>query len=411
MDDKNEYDVIIIGAGAAGLFAAGICGGASLSILLLEGKEKPGRKLLITGGGRCNISHVHVDYQDFNSRHPRTVKNILSAFSAPKTAEFFRHLGVITQADPDGNLFPITQSAATVLEALVRRLPANVNLQTARKVNDIRPEKGLLRVVCGRNRYCSRTILLCPGGSSYPLTGSDGSGFTLAKTLGHTIIPPGPALTPLLTKDPDWKQLSGISLPCSLRIKNDSGRDVAFEGPLLFTHKGFSGPCVLNISRHWIQSRNKTLWVNFLPRENESSLREKMLQAAKTNPKKTVKTWLSDQLPARLVEVILQKAGMDHHPVLGQIPKNQRETIIRQISGAPLPVSSAMGYRKAEVTAGGVDLSEVNAKTLESNIIPGLFFAGEVLDVDGPIGGYNLQWAWSSAFVAGQSITKRLKRE
>ncbi|MFZ5569843.1 MAG: aminoacetone oxidase family FAD-binding enzyme [Thermodesulfobacteriota bacterium] len=409
-DHKRPYDVIIIGAGAAGLLAAGFCGRGAPAVLLLEGKDKPGRKLLITGGGRCNISHATVDYRDFNCRHPRTVKHILAAFSASKTMDFFQRIGVTTRADAGGNLFPVTQSAATVLESLLRQLPKNVDLRTASKVREIHAEKKIFRIVCDQAHYFGRSVLLCPGGSSHPRTGSDGSGFALAGALGHTIVPPTPALTPLLTDDADWKSLAGITLPCRLWLEDDAGRQLRAEGPLLFTHKGYSGPCALNISRHWIHNRNRWVRVNFLPGESAAAIKESILQTAREHPRQTLKTWLAERLPGRLAQVLLEKSGLGNSPVLGQLAKHQRDACILQLLECPLPVSGAMGFGKAEVTAGGVDLAEVTPNTLESRIVPGLFFAGEVLDVDGPIGGYNLQWAWSSAFAAAQGTLRFLSR-
>ncbi len=407
---RREYDVGIIGAGAAGLIAAGVCGAADLRVLLLEGKGKPGRKLLTTGGGRCNISNVNIRYTDYNCPHPRTVKNVLAAFSPLKTAAFFKKIGVLLIQEPDGNLFPVSQSAKEVLEALLRHLPDTVELHTDRKVDAILREQGFFQVCSDRSRYLSKAVLLCPGGRSYPQTGSDGSGFLLAKGQGHAVTAIHPALTPLITQDPDWKKLAGITLPCALSLSTDSGREIRFEGPFLFTHAGFSGPCVLNISRHWINHQDKTIHANFLPGKNNTSLTAEILQATAEHPRKTLKTWLSERLPMRLGEAILHKAGLDENPTLARLPKQQREALIRQICACPLPVKAAMGYQKAEVTSGGVDLAEVNPKTLESTMVPGLFFAGEVLDVDGPIGGTNLQWAWSSGFAAGQGIIKYLKQ-
>lgn len=194
-----------------------------------------------------------------------------------------------------------------------------------------------------------------------------------------------------------------------MSIQNDSGPAIAFEGPLLFTHNGFSGPCVLNISRYWIRNRHHPVIANFFPGENTASFNGKILQAAQNHPRQMVKTWLSTLLPARLAETLIKKTPIDEKQVLGQLTRKQREDLIDGVIRCPLPVSGASGYRKAEVTAGGVDLGEVNEKTLESNLIKGLFFAGEVLDVDGPVGGTNLQWAWSSGYLAAQGAVNCLK--
>ncbi|MFZ2630406.1 MAG: NAD(P)/FAD-dependent oxidoreductase [Desulfosalsimonadaceae bacterium] len=187
--EKTLYDVIIIGGGAAGLMAATVCGAEPLKVLLLEGKHKPGLKLLITGGGRCNISNVNIQYRMFNSTHPRTVKNALAAFSPRRTVAFFRKLGADLQTESDGNLFPVTQKAQTVCDALLRKAQKHAELRLSCKVSEISPFNESLCVRCGNHSFYSRTVILCAGGQSYPLTGSDGSGFNLAQRLGHTISP------------------------------------------------------------------------------------------------------------------------------------------------------------------------------------------------------------------------------
>jgi len=408
--NRQIYDIIIIGAGAAGLMAATVCGSEPLKVLLLEGQHKPGLKLLITGGGRCNISNLNIHYRMFKSPHPRTLKNALAAFSPRRTVTFFEEMGVALQSESDGNLFPVTQKAQTVCDALLRQAKKHVELRMACKVHEINRFQGLLCVRCESRSFYSKTVILCGGGRSYPQTGSDGSGFDLAQQLGHTIVPLIPALTPLLTDDTEWKGLSGISLVCALSIKSDSGPDITFEGPLLFTHNGFSGPCVLNISRYWIRNPHCPVLANFLPRENDVSLKEIILQAAKKHPRQMVKPWLSSHLPERLAETIIRKTLADEKQVLGQLTRKHREALISGVLLCPLPVSGASGYQKAEVTAGGGDLGEVNEKTLESKIVPGLFFAGEVLDVDGPVGGTNLQWAWSSGYLAAKGAVGVLKK-
>jgi predicted Rossmann fold flavoprotein len=408
---KNLYDVIIIGAGAAGLMAAAVCGSEPLKVLLLEGQHRPGLKLLITGGGRCNISNVNIQYRMFNSSHPRTVKNAMAALSPRRAVVFFQKLGVDLHAESDGNLFPVTQKAQTVCDALLREAQKHADLRVSCKVSEINRFNEFLCVRCGNQAFYSKTVILCAGGQSYPWTGSDGSGFVLAQRLGHTIVPLIPALTPLTTDDREWKTLTGIALPCVLNIQSDSGPAIAFEGPLLFTHNGFSGPCVLNISRYWTRNRHYPVMASFLPCENSVSFNEKVLQAAQSHPRQMVKTWLSTLLPARLAEIIIKKIQIGEKQVLGQLTRKQREDLIGGVIRCPLPVSGASGYKKAEVTAGGVDLGEVNEKTLESKIVKGLFFAGEILDVDGPVGGTNLQWAWSSGYLAAHGAVNRLKNQ
>ncbi len=328
MKNRTDYDIVIIGAGASGLVAADVCGAASLKVLLLESKQKPGLKLLITGGGRCNISNTNMHVRHFNSRHPRTVKNVLAAFPLRKTLDYFKTSGVALHEENDGCLFPATQSAGTVLDALMKRLNPSVTLRPSSKVDHVAFADGVFRVSYGSSRVSARGVILCAGGSSYPQTGSDGSGFALAEMLGHSIIPISPALTPLATNDANWKNLAGIALPCSLSLKKNSGQDIKFEGPVLFTHIGFSGPCVLNISRYWIEHRDQPVVANFLPHEKETAFREKILGAVKDHPRQMVKTWLAGYLPARLSETIMKKAELDSAQVLGQMTRKEKERLI-----------------------------------------------------------------------------------
>ena len=243
---------------------------------------------------------------------------------------------------------------------------------------------------------------------SYPGTGSDGSGFLLARSLGHSLVPTTPALTPLLTDDPDWKSLAGITLPVELSIAGDGKKTAHSKGALLFTHVGFSGPVVLDISGPWLRSdaKRKELMANFLPAHREADIVTEIARLVAAHADRSWKRSLMSYFPERLVEVLLKKHRIDPKIRLDQISKRSRESFVHSLFHYPVRVTGSQGYEKAEVTAGGVDLREVDPKTLESNLCARLFFAGEVLDVDGRIGGFNFQWAWASGTVVGRAILR-----
>ncbi len=364
-------DVAVVGAGAAGLMAAIHAGRSSTNVVLLDSRPKIGAKILISGGTRCNVTNRAVTPSDYEGGPKHFLKHVFAAFPPEKTRAFFEGIGVTLVLEPSGKYFPVTHSGKTVLEALVKELGrSGAELRTA-KVTAIRKKEGLFELETDKGGMNARRVVLATGGLSLPETGSDGTGLKIAEALGHTIVRTAPALTPLLSDDKDWHALSGLTLE-DVRLDFYSGgkKRASSRGGFLFTHFGFSGPAALDISRHWALADAK----------------EKPQIIADFQPAGEAK------LPKRLFETLKKKCA-------GQTGK--------KASHYPLEVTGVYGYKKAEVTAGGVDLQEVNVSTMESKIVPGLFFAGEILDVDGRIGGFNFQWAWSTGAVAGRSAALR----
>jgi predicted Rossmann fold flavoprotein len=403
------YDVIIVGAGAAGLMTAIQAAEGGLSVLLLEGQKKVGAKILMSGGTRCNVTNKAVSEKDFNSERIIYVRNVLRSFTNTDTIEFFKGLGVEMVLEPTGKYFPSTHSGKTILEALLRKINAakNITLLCEHKVKAAASEDGVFIIKGDNFHYHAKTIVLTTGGLSYPSTGSDGTGFRLAQGFGHPMIETTAALTPLTTKDEDSKSLSGITLEVRLTLLADGQRHFSCRDSFLFTHFGFSGPCALDISRHYLRTKGqKQIIANFIPDHDENSLQTYLGAVQRDSPRKTLKNVLIELMPQRLADIILKKAGIESALCMNQLDKAARQRVIGGCVHYPLEVTGVLGYSKAEVTAGGIDWAQINPKTLGSKLVPGLFFAGEILDVDGRIGGFNFQWAWASGYAVAHALTR-----
>ncbi len=413
-----------MGAGAAGLMtaiAAAREAKSRFSIILLDTRKKIGAKILISGGTRCNVTNRKVTSSDYEGGPKHFVKHVLEAFTPDQTIRFFKEMGVELILEPTGKYFPTTHSGKTVLEALMREADrCGVILKTGVQIKEIEKSQGFFRLkgVLAEgaeeiSEIFARCAVLATGGLSYPETGSDGAGFLIAKKLGHTLVETSSALTPLLTNDRDWPGLSGVSLPAKLVFFRKGKKEKGCEGAFLFTHFGFSGPVALDISRHVARAQKAEkpeIYVSFLPESTGDSLRKFFEQERSQTPKKSIKHSLIEafKLPERFVEVFLEKIGIPSDLPMRQFSKLFEKKFINSVLNYKLEVSGVYGYRKAEVTAGGVDLKEVDYATMQSKVMPGLYFAGEILDMDGRIGGFNFQWAWSSGAIAGRAAIRSL---
>ena len=414
MTARVFWDVAVLGAGAAGLMAAVTARHDGLNVLMLDGKEKIGAKILISGGTRCNLTNQEVTDRDFQGEERNIFRSVLKAFSASEAVRFFEGLGVSVVLEEGGKYFPSTHSGRTVLEAFLKEVrKIGICLESPRKVQNVFWKGSSFQILGEGFAYEAKTVILATGGLSYPATGSDGSGYAIARSFGHRLMPTIPSLTPLETDDPQWKSLSGISLPVRLSLYSEKKKAAEYEGPMLFTHFGFSGPVVLNVSRHWIRLQDRpstVLRASFLPAESPEKFKDQLMLDIQKAPSKSLKNFLMAQnLPERFVEILMKKQGLDFSLKLNSLKKEKRESLASFLFQYPLEISGAIGYSKAEVTAGGVDLAQIHRQSLESRLRPGLFFAGEIMDVDGRIGGFNFQWAWSSGVAAGRGVIQKLK--
>jgi len=412
---REANDIVVVGGGAAGLATAIFARRASADrrVVVLDGAKKPGAKILISGGSRCNVTNVEVTERDFWGGRATIVRRVLRAFGADVTAAFFQELGVPLHEESGGKLFPDSNKSRDVLDALLRELHARgATLQADHRVLEVTTDGDGFRIVTSRGERRARAVVLATGGQSLPKTGSDGAGFAIARRLGHTIVPTTPALAPLVL-DPEasfHRSVSGVSHEAEIAIWMDGAVCTRLRGALLWTHFGISGPVAMNASRHWLRAqlegRRVALTVSFCPGQSFDALDETLVNAATIAPKSTVQAFTAARVPASIAAALLAQNAIDARTTLAHLSRDARRTLARALAEWPLPVTVTRGYAFAEATAGGVALEEIDPSTMQSRVVPGLFIVGEMLDVDGRIGGFNFQWAWSTGYVAGRALAR-----
>jgi predicted Rossmann fold flavoprotein len=422
----SEADIAIVGSGAAGLFAAIWAGrtGQSTSqtarIVALDGAKRLGAKILVAGGGRCNVTHHAVDETAYAGSSRNAIKNVLRRFDVPRTIAFFEELGVALKREDTGKLFPTTDDAHTILDALLRAAQeAGAELVYPWRVASITRDGDLFVIEqeqAGAEPSVIRAkrIILAAGGKALPKSGSDGHGYEIAKSLGHAVTRTFPGLVPLILSDDGngkWiKELSGLTLPATIELWSGTGKKLtSFTNSTLCTHFGLSGPGVLDISRYYTDARHADsaarLTMNWLPGMAFDQADAWLAEANKS----TLLRRLSEKLPERLARALCTSVGADPAAQIGNVKRDLRRELVRRAVATELPVAGDRGYTFAEVTAGGIPLSEIHLDTMESRICPGLHICGEICDVDGRIGGFNFQWAWASGYAAGVGALRALR--
>ena len=407
----NQVDIAIVGAGAAGL-ATAIFAGRQLpgrSIVILDGSKHPGAKVLVAGGGRCNVTNRTVTPADFNGTSRNIIKKVLAALTVERTVAFFQEIGVDLHEEEGGKLFPDTNQARTVLDALVNEAGrCGARLRPEHRVTALTRGSSGFVLATSQGELAARCVVLATGGLSLPKTGSDGGGYELARGLGHTLVPTTPALVPLVLRGEFHKPLSGIAQDVELELAVEGRVAARTHGAMLWTHFGVSGPAVLDMSRHWhrarLDDREVALTAGLLPGEDLASAENRLLDLAACQPRQHLRNALASWLPARVVEAALAALSISVQIPLAHLARDLRRRLLGALLKWPLLVSDSRGYAHAEVTAGGVPLDEIEPAAMQSRVCPGLFLAGEILDVDGRIGGFNFQWAWSSAAVAAAGL-------
>jgi predicted Rossmann fold flavoprotein len=405
-----HFDIAIVGAGAAGLAAAILVRrlNPSRSVVLLDSSAKPGAKILVSGGSRCNVTNVAVSERDFNGGKPAIIRRILKAFPPGDVVAWFASLGVPLHEEALGKLFPDSNRSRDVLDALLRESASSgVVFQTATRVEGVTAGLALHTT---RGQIRATNVVMATGGLSLPKTGSDGGGLEIARRLGHTIVPTTPALVPL-TSAADrslHETLSGVSHDVELALWIDGRVALRLRGSLLWTHVGVSGPVVLDMSRHWLRAlldeRTAHMTLTFLPGQSFDSVDRDLASQDAARRRASVHGRLADVLPASLATTILQRLALESTRPVAELPRVDRRRLARALVEWPLNIDGNRGYNYAEATAGGVALDEIDPATMSSRKCPGLYLVGEMLDVDGRIGGFNFQWAWSSAMVAARAL-------
>ncbi len=426
-----EFDVIVIGAGAAGLLAATRSAERGRRTLLLEKNRKPGVKILMSGGTRCNITHAtdrRGIVEAFGNQGP-FLHSALAALGPDELLAMFHAEGVATKVEPGGKIFPTSDRALDVLRALERMLAASgAELVLDESVTAIDPNSAGFYVRTNRRTLATEKVIVTVGGQSYPGCGTTGDGYAWAKALGHTIVPPRPALVPLLSPAAWVHQLRGVTLtdvevtigkPRDATAKatdNPGGRASAAKttksansrrGSFLFTHFGLSGPVIMDLSRVITERPHVASWqatCDFLPAMNGEELTARLAEEAAAAGKKAAVNILAEWAPRRLVEALMNLAAIPGERRVAELSRAERGALVQALKRTAIPISGSLGFKKAEVTAGGVSLAEVDSRTMQSKRTPGLYLAGEILDLDGPIGGYNFQAAFSTGWLAGESV-------
>jgi predicted Rossmann fold flavoprotein len=423
--DRTERvaDVAIVGAGAAGLATAIFVARRrpGRRVVVLDGATTLCAKLLLCGGGRCNVTNAAVTPADYRGGNRNVIRRVLSEFGVEQTRAFFLDIGVELVEEEQGKLFPRSGGARRVADALLGVANScGVRIARGRRVTAIDREGDAFRIRTERERVRAARVVLATGGRSWPMTGSDGSGYGLAQALGHSLVPTTPALVPLVLEGDFHRGLSGISHEAEITLSVRGRRAGRWRGQMLWTHFGVSGPVVLDASGPWhramaagltrsvrstdASSGDVGMSVSLLPGDDFAAVEGRIVAASSDRPGANVQTLLRTWLPERLAAAILERLGINARVRMAHLTREDRRRLVHALVASPMPVIDSRGYDHAEVTAGGVPLDEVDPRTLESRKCPGLFFAGEILDVDGRVGGFNLQWAWSSAWVAASGL-------
>lgn len=402
-------DVIIVGAGAAGLMAGGFCARRGLSVLFFDKNRQPGRKLRITGKGRCNVTNRCDPREIVSLAHGgKFLYSALDAFPPEAVMSFFKGLGVPLKTERGRRVFPQSDRAGDIADALADFALGHNGTLRQETVKEVILENGRVagvRTEQGEAR--ARAILLACGGASYPATGSDGSGFRLAESLGHTIVPVLPSLVPLEESGDACQRLMGLSLRnCGVRVSTPNKKKPVYTdfGELLFTHFGLSGPTILSASAHMREPGEYTVHIDLKPALDESQLDQRLLRDLDQNKNRLFQNSLDRLLPQKLIPVVVERSGIPGDTRCNAVTREQRRKLLSILKDFTVEVRGLRPIAEAIITAGGVDLKEVNPRTMESKLVPGLYFAGEMLDVDAPTGGYNLQIAFATGRLAGVSL-------
>lgn len=405
-----SYDCIVIGGGPAGMFAAVTAARQGRKVLLLERNDRLGKKLLITGKGRCNVTNDCSAQEVLQNtpRNGRFLYSAMTAFPPEKTKAFFEERGCALKTERGNRVFPVSDKAQSVLDCLQNELRrSGVTVRTAR-VKSISTENN---IVCGVRIHDAvietRNVILATGGASYPTTGSTGDGYAMAAELGHTVVPAEGSLVPLETAGTDCQEMQGLSLRnCAVKLLNAKGKVLYKDfGELLFTHFGVSGPTVLSASCH-LKGEGCRLVIDLKPALEENKLDERIQRDMEMYKNRSMENALTDLLPRSMIPVVLRRLEIDPGMQANSLTKQKRRALVELLKAFSVEITGKRPVEEAIITSGGVKVSEIDPKTMESKKIHGLYFAGEIIDCDAYTGGFNLQIAWATAYAAGMAVSE-----
>jgi len=404
----EKYDCIVIGGGPAGMFAAATAAGRGLSVLLLEKNDRLGKKLLITGKGRCNVTNdcTAAEVLENIPRNGRFLYSAMDAFPPQKVMDYFAGNGCKLKVERGNRVFPESDRAASVLDCLKDYLQKTGVVVRHACVREILTDDGsVVAVKTADGMLACNSVILATGGVSYPTTGSTGDGYKMAQKLGHTIIEPTGSLVPLETAGDDCLDMQGLSLRnVSVKLLNAKGKLLYKDfGELLFTHFGVSGPTVLSASAH-LKGEGCKLQIDLKPALDEGKLNDRILRDLEQYQNRSMENALTDLLPRSMIPVVLRRIGVEKSLQANSFKKEQRRALVLLLKNFSLEITGKRPVTEAIITSGGIKVSEIDPKTMGSKIVPGLYFAGEVIDCDAYTGGFNLQIAWATAYAAGMSV-------
>ncbi|MBC5683298.1 NAD(P)/FAD-dependent oxidoreductase [Ruminococcus hominis] len=398
--------VAVIGGGAAGMMAAITAAREGVKVTILEHKDRIGKKILSTGNGRCNFTNTYQTPACYRSDNRDFAWNIIQKFNVEKTISFFKELGIYPK-DRNGYLYPYSDQAAAILEVLqIEIAKLNICVMTEINVLDIQPVKRGIRVTTDKKTITVDSVILACGSKAAPVTGSDGSGYQLAKLFGHRIVPVLPALVQIRCAEKFYKSISGVRVQGTVEIYADDISLASDTGEIQLTNYGISGIPVFQVSRYAAkaiyQKQSVTAVLNFMPDMNKDEFLSFLQERITLCPHKTLDEFFTGIFPKKLCELWIRLSRLPKEMRVSDLSGEQLEKLVLLIQHLRTHITETNAFEQAQICCGGVDTTEINPDTLESNYVPGIYFAGELLDVDGICGGYNLQWAWSSGFVAGR---------
>lgn len=407
-----RYDGIVIGGGAAGMFAAITAANAGAKVLLLEGNNRLGKKLLITGKGRCNVTNDCTGSEVLQNvpRNGRFLYSAMDGCGPKDIMEFFERNGCKLKVERGNRVFPVSDRSASILDCLQQQLrQCGVNVRYERAQRIVASGGTVTGVQTASGIEEAKWVILATGGVSYPATGSTGDGYKMAAELGHTIVDPEGSLVPLETAEEDHQQLQGLSLRnVGVRLLDKKGKTLYKDfGELLFTHFGVSGPTVLSASAH-LKGDHCTLVIDLKPALDEGKLNDRILRDLDTYKNRSMENALTDLLPRSMIPVVLRRCGIDPAMQANALRKEQRRSLGEQLKGFTVHINGKRPVEEAIITSGGIKVSQIDPKTMESKLVSGLYFAGEIIDCDAYTGGFNLQIAWSTAYAAGKSVIDKM---